>query len=84
MRWNSLGTALLVLTATESDVTGSTYYGETGLHLLHADGSFSCTVPFNNNPGPVQDAQWSPTGRIFLVIQASRSPLQDAFDWPAP
>lgn len=40
--WNSLGTAMLVLTSTES--SDSSYYGEQGLHFLALNGD-SCVVP---------------------------------------
>jgi len=30
---------------------------------------FSCTVPFANNPGPIHDAEWSPSGKDFIAIQ---------------
>jgi len=70
MKWSPQGQALLIQTATES--ASNTYYGESALHLLFADGSFQATVPFGTNDGPVQDARWSPTGKDFLVIQGKQ------------
>ena len=69
LKWSPTGAAILIETRTSTDKTGKSYYGESGLHLLHADGSYQGTVPFGTNPGPVQDVAWSPTGREFMVIQ---------------
>lgn len=67
--WSPIGYGVLIKAKTEVDKTNASYYGESSLHLLMADGSFSCTVPFNNNKGPVHDAQWSPQGKDFMVLQ---------------
>jgi len=69
LHWSPIGHAVLIETRTSTDKTGKSYYGESGVHLLHADGSYSGTVPFGTNAGPVQDVAWSPTGKEFLVIQ---------------
>jgi translation initiation factor 2A len=42
--WNVLGTSILVLTHTEMDKTGKSYYGETGLYFLAIAGNFECRV----------------------------------------
>ena len=72
IRWSPAGAAVLIYTHTDVDSTGGSYYGSTGLFLLHstagADGSvFDCAVPLPKE-GPIGDAQWSPTGREFIVI----------------
>jgi translation initiation factor 2A len=69
LKWSPTGLHLLIETRTATDKTGKSYYGESGLHLLAADGSFQGTVPFGSNPGPIQDVAWSPQGKEFLVIQ---------------
>ncbi len=43
--WNTAGTALLALTASDTDATNQSYYGEQKLHFLAADGSLDCLVP---------------------------------------
>jgi translation initiation factor 2A len=48
--WNVLGTSVLVLTHTEMDKTGKSYYGETGLYYLATTGKFDCRVELNQ-PG---------------------------------
>lgn len=44
LQWNALGTVVLVLTQTEVDKTGKSYYGETNLYLLSAAGTYDCRV----------------------------------------
>lgn len=42
--WNHDGTALLILTKTEIDKSGKSYYGQTGLHFLQSDGKFESNI----------------------------------------
>jgi translation initiation factor 2A len=42
--WNSLGTGVLVLTSTEVDTTGQSYYGETNLYYMSTAGNWDCRV----------------------------------------
>jgi translation initiation factor 2A len=69
LKWSPTGHAILIETRTATDKTGKSYYGESGLHLLLADGSYQGTVPFGTNAGPIQDVAWSPTAKEFMVIQ---------------
>lgn len=64
--WNSTGSALLAETASDTDATNQSYYGETKLHFLAADGSLDALVALKE--GPVHDVQWSPTGTHFMVV----------------
>jgi len=62
--WNRKGNALLIHTFTDTDKTGKSYYGETGLWFLSLDGtSFNLGIK-----GPIHDVQWSPTLDQFLVV----------------
>lgn len=45
LMWNASGTALLATTASETDATNQSYYGEQKLHFLAADGGLDCLVP---------------------------------------
>ncbi|KAK9828927.1 hypothetical protein WJX72_002838 [[Myrmecia] bisecta] len=65
--WNSLGTAVLALTASDTDATNQSYYGEQKLHYLAADGTNDCLVPLTKE-GPIHDVQWSPKGDYFCVV----------------
>eukprot|EP00051_Salpingoeca_urceolata_P020580 m.309836 g.309836 ORF g.309836 m.309836 type:complete len:590 (-) comp19645_c1_seq2:1706-3475(-) len=64
--WNQQGTAVLVSAQTEVDKTGKSYYGETNLYYLKADG-LSYTVQLDKQ-GPIYDFDWSPNGREFGVV----------------
>jgi translation initiation factor 2A len=44
MKWNDSGTSLIVLAQTEVDKTGKSYYGETTLYLLSANGGFDSRI----------------------------------------
>ena len=44
MKWNDNGTSLIVLAQTEVDKTGKSYYGETTLYLLSANGGFDSRI----------------------------------------
>ncbi|KAJ1997616.1 hypothetical protein GGI04_005331, partial [Coemansia thaxteri] len=65
--WHKLGTNLLVLTQTEVDKTGRSYYGESSLYFLAAAGNFDCRVVLDRE-GPVHDVTWNPVEKEFVVI----------------
>lgn len=44
LKWNDLGTALLVFAQTDADKTGKSYYGETNLYLMTVVGNYDCRV----------------------------------------
>ncbi|KAI0201356.1 translation initiation factor eIF-2A [Astrocystis sublimbata] len=67
LKWNSLGTSLIVLAQTEVDKTNKSYYGETTLYLLSANGSLDARITLDKE-GPIHDVSWSPTGKEFGVI----------------
>ncbi|OCH86207.1 translation initiation factor eIF-2A [Obba rivulosa] len=68
IKWNTLGTHVMVLTQTEVDQANKSYYGETGgLYLLSAAGNFDCRVTLDKD-GPVHDFAWSPNSKEFVVI----------------
>lgn len=61
---------MLCLTSTDVDATGKSYYGSTGLFLVHADGSFDTAIA-PAKEGTIQDVQWGPPGskgNKFVVI----------------
>ncbi|KAI2616799.1 translation initiation factor eIF-2A [Hypoxylon sp. NC1633] len=67
LKWNSLGTSLIVLAQTDVDKTNKSYYGETNLYLLSANGSLDARITLDKD-GPIHDVSWSPNGREFGVI----------------
>ncbi|ORX59490.1 translation initiation factor eIF-2A [Hesseltinella vesiculosa] len=79
MFWNDLGTNLLVLTQTEVDKTGRSYYGETNLYYLAVAGNFDCRVPLDKE-GAVHDVAWSPDSKEFVVVYGSMPAQATLFD----
>uniref|UniRef100_A0A7S3D217 Translation initiation factor beta propellor-like domain-containing protein n=1 Tax=Palpitomonas bilix TaxID=652834 RepID=A0A7S3D217_9EUKA len=71
MKWGGKGStaALLVKTSTDVDKTGKSYYGESGIYYMKADGSLSQNVKLDKE-GPVHDAEFVPdnTGEFIIVF----------------
>lgn len=67
LKWNQLGTTLIVLAQTEVDKTGKSYYGETTLYVLSANGGFDSRITLDKE-GPIHDVSWSPNSKEFGVI----------------
>jgi translation initiation factor 2A len=65
--WAPDGKAVLVLGSCDVDVTNQSYYGETSLVYMRADGQIDCKVPLDKE-GPVHEAKWSPTSEEFVVV----------------
>jgi translation initiation factor 2A len=70
LKWNDHGTSLIVLAQTEVDKTGKSYYGETTLYLLSANGGFDSRVDLDKE-GPIHDVSWSPRSNSFAVVYGS-------------
>ena len=66
-RWNAQGTSLLIQSFCDYDATNSSYYGESKLFFMTADGRKDLTVPLDKD-GSVNDAQWCPDGKSFVVV----------------
>eukprot|EP00899_Mesostigma_viride_P019404 jgi/Mesvir1/27465/Mv07243-RA.3 len=77
--WNKLGTALLVYAHTDVDKTNKSYYGESNLHFVTADGRNEGSVPLSKE-GPVQDVAWSPLGTHFVVVYGFMPAKATLFD----
>jgi translation initiation factor 2A len=67
LKWNDNGTTLIVLAQTEVDKTGKSYYGETTLYLLSANGGFDSRIDLDKE-GPIHDVTWSPKSNSFAVV----------------
>ncbi|KAK3290747.1 eukaryotic translation initiation factor eIF2A-domain-containing protein [Chaetomium fimeti] len=67
LKWNALGTSLIVLAQTEVDKSNKSYYGETTMYLLSANGSFDARITLDKD-GPIHDVAWSPNSTEFGVI----------------
>lgn len=58
---------MIVLAQTEVDKTGKSYYGETNLYVLSANGGFDSRITLDKE-GPIHDVTWSPNSKEFGVI----------------
>ncbi|OJD22548.1 hypothetical protein ACJ73_06105 [Blastomyces percursus] len=67
LKWNNTGTTLIVLAQTDVDKTGKSYYGETTLYLLSANGGFDSRIDLDKE-GPIHDVTWSPNSKEFGVV----------------
>ncbi|KAH8724555.1 eukaryotic translation initiation factor eIF2A-domain-containing protein [Phaeosphaeriaceae sp. PMI808] len=67
LKWNDLGTSLIVLAQTEVDKTNKSYYGETNMYILSANGSFDSRITLDKE-GPIHDVAWSPNSKEFGVV----------------
>ncbi|CAH1133754.1 unnamed protein product [Ceutorhynchus assimilis] len=64
--WNSKGNNALLLTSTEVDKTGGSYYGKQGLHFIGLNGQTAIVTM--NKEGPIYSVEWSPKNQEFCVI----------------
>ncbi|ERL91840.1 eukaryotic translation initiation factor 2A [Dendroctonus ponderosae] len=64
--WNSKGNNALLLTSTEVDKTGGSYYGKQGLHFIGLNGHTSMVTM--NKEGPIYSVEWSPKNQEFCVV----------------
>ncbi|XP_076665735.1 eukaryotic translation initiation factor 2A isoform X1 [Andrena cerasifolii] len=64
--WNNAGTSALLMTSTDVDKTGASYYGKETLHYLDAKGETAIVMLSKN--GPIHAVQWSPKNTEFCVV----------------
>lgn len=67
LKWNDNGTSLIVLAQTEVDKTGKSYYGETNMYILSANGGFDSRIDLDRE-GTIHDVTWSPKSNSFAVV----------------
>ncbi|KAF1928980.1 translation initiation factor eIF-2A [Didymella exigua CBS 183.55] len=67
LKWNDLGTNVIVLAQTDVDKTNKSYYGETNMYILSANGSFDSRIQLDKE-GPIHDVSWSPNSKEFGVV----------------
>lgn len=66
MIWNKKGNACLLMTSTDVDSTGASYYGKQALHFLATNGD-SFSVPLKGE-GPIHNVSWNPKNNSFVVV----------------
>ncbi|KAL8994573.1 MAG: hypothetical protein Q9169_005491 [Polycauliona sp. 2 TL-2023] len=79
LKWNNEGTSLIVLAQTEVDKSGKSYYGETTLYLLSANGGFDSRIDLDKD-GPIHDVTWSPNSKEFGVVYGYMPAKTTIFD----
>ncbi|KAA8898275.1 hypothetical protein TRICI_006593 [Trichomonascus ciferrii] len=79
MKWNKIGTALLVLASTDVDHSGKSYYGETNLYLLGIAGSYDSRVALDKE-GTIHGFAWSSNSREFGVVYGYMPAKTTIFD----
>lgn len=77
--WNKLGTGILVLTQTDVDKTGKSYYGESNLYYLATAGNYDCRVALDKE-GPIHDVAWHPESKEFIVVYGYMPAKSTLFD----
>lgn len=79
LKWNKLGTAVLVFAQTDADKTGKSYYGETNLYLITVAGNYDCRVQLDKE-GPIHDVEWSTDSTEFGVVYGFMPAKTTLFD----
>ena len=64
-KWNSSGNTVLLLTQSDVDKTGGSYYGKQQLHYMNIKGD-SGMVGLAKE-GPIYSVEWSASGQLFAV-----------------
>ncbi|KAF2166192.1 hypothetical protein M409DRAFT_23381 [Zasmidium cellare ATCC 36951] len=67
LKWNEEGTSVIVLAQTEVDKSNKSYYGETNMYILSANGGFDSRIQLDKE-GPIHDVTWSPNSKEFGVV----------------
>jgi len=67
LKWNQQGTSLIVLAQTDVDKSNKSYYGETNMYILSANGGFDSRIQLDKE-GPIHDVSWSPNSKEFGVV----------------
>lgn len=66
MHWNKPGSAVLLMTQSEVDKTGSSYYGKQQLHYMSTRGDTAMVGLAKE--GPIYSIEWEPAGNQFVVV----------------
>jgi len=65
-KWNSVGNTVLLLTQSEVDKTGGSYYGKQQLHYMSIKGDTGMVALAKE--GPIYSVEWSPNGNFFVAV----------------
>ncbi|XP_068686953.1 eukaryotic translation initiation factor 2A-like [Montipora foliosa] len=76
--WNKKGTHVLVLTTTDVDKSGASYYGEQTLQFISTSGDSSMVLL--GKRGPIYAVKWSPNSKEFCVVYGFMPAKATLFD----
>ncbi|EMR08321.1 hypothetical protein PNEG_03161 [Pneumocystis murina B123] len=79
MKWNKIGTTLIISTSTDVDKTNKNYYGETNMYILSAIRNYDSRINLDKE-GPIHDITWSPNSREFGVVYGYMPSKTTIFD----
>jgi len=65
-KWNNTGTTVLLLTQSEVDKTGGSYYGKQQLHYMSTKGDTGMVGLAKE--GPIYSVEWAPDGNLFAAV----------------
>ncbi|KAG4300757.1 hypothetical protein PCANB_002801 [Pneumocystis canis] len=82
MKWNKIGTTLIISTSTDVDKSNKSYYGETNMYILSAISNYDSKVLLDKE-GPIYDVSWSPNSREFGVVYGYMPAKTTIFDCQA-
>nr|CAH0104423.1 unnamed protein product [Daphnia galeata] len=78
MKWSKPGNCVLLMTSTDVDTSGASYYGKQTLHFLDVKGT-SAMVQLSKD-GPIYSIEWNPNGNEFCVIYGFMPAKATLFD----
>lgn len=76
--WNSKGNNALLLTSTDTDKTGGSYYGKQGLYFISITGNTLMVTM--SKEGPIYSVEWSPNNEEFCVVYGYTPPKSTVFN----
>ena len=67
LNWNRKGSHVLCQSISDFDATNKSYFGESRLYLLSADGRTDMAITMEDDPSIV-DVAWAPDGEAFVAL----------------
>ena len=79
LHWNAKGTHVVCQSISDFDATNQSYFGESRLYMLSADGKVDTAITMDNDTNIV-DVAWSPGGNDFVAIGGHQPATAVLFD----
>eukprot|EP00920_Eleutheroschizon_duboscqi_P009241 GHVT01021109.1.p1 GENE.GHVT01021109.1~~GHVT01021109.1.p1 ORF type:complete len:314 (-),score=41.97 GHVT01021109.1:662-1603(-) len=78
--WSADSKTLLLVTHTDADVSGKSYYGSNNVYLLRTEGSCDTIHLVTAEQGPIHDLKWNPKHSEFLICKGPMPPKLELCD----